>query len=48
MKPIIIILIVISENFLLYRIAFIRGVRREQQARLRRLNALKRLLRTGE
>jgi len=45
---IILILIVLIENYLLYRFAFNRGVKQEQQARLRRLNALKRILNTRE
>ena len=45
---IILILIVLIEAYLFYRIGFSRGVKREQQARLRRLNALKRILNTGE
>jgi hypothetical protein len=45
---IILILIVLIENYLLYRFAFNRGVKREQQARLRRLNALRSILNTRE
>jgi hypothetical protein len=45
---IILILIVLIENYLLYRFAFSRGVKREQQARLRRLNALQKVLYTSE
>ena len=41
---ILLILIVTIENFILYKVAFKRGVVREQQARLRRLNTLKRLV----
>jgi len=41
---IILILIVLIENYILYKIAYKLGVRREQQARLRRLNALKKLV----
>ena len=45
---IILILIVLIEAYLFYRIGFSRGIKREQQARLRRLNALKRILNTSE
>jgi len=44
----ILILILLIENYFLYVVGFRRGVRREQQARLRRLNALKRILNTSE
>jgi len=45
---IILILIALIENYILYKIAYNLGVKREQQARLRRLNALKRILNTRE
>jgi hypothetical protein len=48
MMKIILVLIVLIDNYLLYKIGFSLGVRREQQARLRRLNALKRILITRE
>jgi len=41
---ILLILIVTIEHFILYKVAFKLGVVREQQARLRRLNTLKRLV----
>jgi hypothetical protein len=41
---ILLILIVTIEQFLLYKVAFKLGVVKEQQARLRRLNTLKRLV----
>ena len=44
----ILILIALIEAYLFYRIGFSRGVKREQKARLRRLNALKRILNTRE
>ena len=45
---IILILIVLIENYILYKMSYNLGIRHEQQARLRRLNALKRLIGTGE
>lgn len=45
---IILILIALIEAYLFYRIGFSRGVKREQQARIRRLNALKRIFNTRE
>jgi hypothetical protein len=45
---IILILIVLTEHYALYKVAFKLGVVQEQQARLRRLNALKKVLRTRE
>lgn len=45
---IILILIVLIEGYFFYRLGFNAGVKREQQARLRRLNALKRILNTRE
>jgi hypothetical protein len=45
---IILILTVLIEGYFFYRLGFNAGVKREQQARLRRLNALKRILNTGE
>ena len=44
----ILVLIVLIEHYVLYKVAFKLGVVREQQARLRRLNALKKVLRTRE
>ena len=44
----ILILIVLIETYLFYRLGFSRGVKREQKARIRRLNALKRILNTRE
>jgi hypothetical protein len=41
---ILLILIFAIEQFLLYKVAFKLGVVREQRARLRRLNTLKRLV----
>ena len=43
-----IILIMIVLNFFVYKFAFKQGVKREQKARLLRLNALKRILNTRE
>lgn len=44
----ILILIVLIEGYFFYRLGFNRGVERERQARLRRLNALKKILNTRE
>lgn len=44
----ILVLIVTIEQFVLYRLAFNLGVQREKRARLRRLNALRKLIRTRE
>jgi hypothetical protein len=41
---ILLILTVTIEQFLLYKVAFKLGVAREQRARLRRLNTLRRLV----
>jgi hypothetical protein len=45
---IILILIALIEAYLFYRLGFSRGVKQEQKARMRRLNALKRILNTRE
>jgi hypothetical protein len=45
---IILILIALIEAYLFYRFGFSRGVKREQKARLRRLNALKKVFNTRE
>jgi hypothetical protein len=48
MMKYILLLIALIENYLLYRIGFSRGVKREQRARLRRLNALRKIFNTRE
>jgi hypothetical protein len=45
---IILTLIALSSHYVLYSIGFRRGVIREQQARLRRLNTLRKLVNTRE
>jgi hypothetical protein len=45
---IILILIALNTCYVLYRLGFKHGVAREQQARLRRLNALRKIVNTRE
>jgi len=45
---IILILIALSSHYVLYKFGFKRGATREQQARLKRLNALRKIVNTRE